>query len=65
MEDIANQFFNKDERCPYQITNCLDLRNEYFSTLEDFKSKHGCTPCVERHVRNLFLTRIRNILNEK
>lgn len=65
MEDIANKFFDKDELCPYQITNCLDLRNEYFSTLESFKLKHGCSACVERHVKNLFLTRIKNILEEK
>jgi hypothetical protein len=65
MDDIANKFFNKDEACPYQITNCLDLRQEYFTTLEQFKSKHGCSPCAERHVKNLFLDKIKKILEKK
>lgn len=61
-DEIASKFFNKDESCPDEIIDCENLKTEFFSSLDDLKSKHGCSPCVERHLINKFLEKIKQNL---
>lgn len=59
MDDIATKFFEKSEKCPEEIINCEDIRKDYFQSLDEFMSKHGCGPCAQRHIRNKFLEKIK------
>jgi hypothetical protein len=54
-EDQIN-FFIKEIPCPESIPNCGNLREEYFSELEKYKQNGGCSSCIERSLRNKYIT---------
>lgn len=64
MDDIASRFFNSLEECPKEIKNCSDLRSEYMKSLDALKVRSGCSPCAERNLRNQFIEKIKNAIQQ-
>lgn len=64
MEDIASRFFNTLEDCPKEIKDCSNLRDEYMKTLDVMKVRSGCSPCAERNLRNQFIARMKNLIQQ-
>lgn len=54
-EDQIN-FFIKDKPCPESIPNCSSLREEYFLELQKHVSNGACNSCIERSLRNKYIT---------
>ena len=54
-EDQIN-FFIKEKPCPEGINNCEKLREEYFKELDALKQQGGCNSCIERSLRNKYIT---------
>ena len=61
-EDQIN-FFIKEKSCPESINNCEKLREEYYKELETYKQQGGCNSCIERSLRNKYLTFIMSSTN--
>ena len=64
MDDIASRFFDKEQTCPEEIIDCEKLKNEYFSKLDTLKVRGGCSPCIERGLRNQFIEKIKNTIKQ-
>ena len=56
MEDIQLKFFNFDEPCPAEIPNCERIRQEYQKELDRYKEQGVCSSCIERSLRNKYIT---------
>lgn len=56
-EDQLN-FFNLDLPCPPSILNCQKLREQYMKEKEDLMIRGGCGGCLERSLRNKYITLI-------
>jgi hypothetical protein len=64
MEDVASKFFDNNQPCPQEITDCQSLRDEYNRTLDAIKRQGGCNSCAERNLRNGFIARIKEYLKQ-
>lgn len=56
MEDIQLKFFDFNEPCPKEIVNCENLRKEYNDEIEKYKAQGICNGCIERSLRNKYIT---------
>ena len=65
MGDFQLDFFNFEISCPEEIPNCESLRQEYKTELEKYKSQNICNACIERSLRNKYLTFIMATVNKK
>lgn len=63
MNEDQLEFFLKDKPCPESIPNCTSLREEYFSELERHRSSGACSSCIERTLRNKYITFIMSSQN--
>lgn len=58
MDDIQQKFFNFDGPCPPEIANCDKYRTEYKNEIEKYRAQGACNSCIERSVRNKYITLI-------
>jgi hypothetical protein len=56
MEEIQAKFFNFEQECPPEIPDCIRLREEYNTELNRYKEQGMCGGCIERNLRQKYIT---------
>jgi hypothetical protein len=56
MDEVQANFFNFDLPCPNEVVNCENIRAEYKSELDKYKAQGACNSCIERSLRNKYIT---------
>lgn len=56
MEELQARFFNFELPCPGEIPECEKMRNEYSAELNKYKEQGLCSGCIERSLRNKYIT---------
>lgn len=56
MEELQAKFFNLDQPCPEEIPDCQKLRDDYNMELKKYKDQGMCSGCIERSLRNKYIT---------
>ena len=64
MESLQVDFFNFEKPCPEQIPNCQGLRDEYISEIKKYSNENVCNSCMERTIRNKYITFILALTNK-
>jgi hypothetical protein len=64
MDDIQLNFFDLNVPCPENIINCENLRAQYKAEWEAVKSRGGCGGCMERSLRNKYITLVNSLLKK-
>jgi hypothetical protein len=56
------KFFELGEPCPPEIINCESIRAEYKRERDDLMARGGCGGCMERALRNKYITLIAGLI---
>ena len=62
MTEDQLKFFRLDEPCPDDIINCESIRDQYRKEYMDLQSKGGCGGCLERALRNKYISIISSLI---
>jgi hypothetical protein len=60
MEELQQKFFNSEEPCPSEITNCEEIRAMYLEELNKYKASGMCNSCIEQSLRKKYLMLLKN-----
>lgn len=56
------KFFELDQPCPGDILNCELLREEYRKERDKLIASGGCGGCMERALRNKYITLVSGMI---
>ena len=59
------QFFDLARPCPDEITDCNKHRAEYIRELNELKMRGGCSPCIEKSLKNRYITFLQPLLKQQ